>query len=71
MSFLKAGGGSIRDSTRGGEPRTGQCGAQGRAEICNGTPTPNDSSPGPVGFVGMLEYKAARYGRTFVRIGRF
>ncbi|MFE7663328.1 RNA-guided endonuclease InsQ/TnpB family protein [Streptomyces celluloflavus] len=22
-------------------------------------------------FVGMLEYKAARYGRTFVRIGRF
>ncbi|WP_285516312.1 zinc ribbon domain-containing protein, partial [Streptomyces sp. NBRC 14336] len=22
-------------------------------------------------FVGMLEYKAARYGRTFIRIGRF
>ncbi|MFI6704727.1 RNA-guided endonuclease TnpB family protein, partial [Streptomyces sp. NPDC050509] len=22
-------------------------------------------------FVGMLEYKAARYGRTLVRIGRF
>ncbi|MEU1466428.1 transposase, partial [Streptomyces sp. NPDC005727] len=22
-------------------------------------------------FVGMLEYKASRYGRTFVRIGRF
>ena len=23
------------------------------------------------GFVAMLEYKAARYGRTFARIGRF
>ena len=23
------------------------------------------------GFVGMLEYKARRYGRTFIRIGRF